>query len=54
MNEQTARIFCQGGTGTILETVQSSEIYSDSKTFVDLKLKHDPQTVLNDWKLFIQ
>ena len=54
MNELTVSIFCHGGSGTILDTVQNSKIFSDSKTFVDLKLKHDPQLVINEWKQLIQ
>ena len=45
----TKKIYCEGGTGTILDTVQLMGIYQDSKTFVDMKLINDPDTVLENW-----
>eukprot|EP01125_Pyxidicula_operculata_P017615 TRINITY_DN6189_c0_g1_i1.p1 TRINITY_DN6189_c0_g1~~TRINITY_DN6189_c0_g1_i1.p1 ORF type:complete len:562 (-),score=130.10 TRINITY_DN6189_c0_g1_i1:147-1832(-) len=39
-------VFC---TGEILETVQSGNIFSDSKTFVDMPLKYDPSEVIQNF-----
>ena len=46
----TRRIFCEGGPGSILDTVQHAEIFPDSKTFVDMKLNFDPGVVLQSWQ----
>ena len=46
----TRRIFCEGGPGSILDTVQQAEIFPDCKTFVDMKLNFDPGEVLQSWQ----
>ena len=46
----TRRIFCEGGPGSILDTVQQAEIFPDCKTFVDMKLNFDPCEVLQSWQ----
>ncbi|CAL7933083.1 unnamed protein product [Xylocopa violacea] len=44
-----SNIYC---TGELLKTIQLSGIYKDSKTFVDLHQKHDPDvTISNFYKL---
>lgn len=45
-----SEIFCYG---ELLDTVQMSKIFTDSKTFVDMKLKQTPEKTLelfNKWK----
>nr|CDJ94140.1 Glycoside hydrolase domain containing protein [Haemonchus contortus] len=41
------KIFCEG---SLLDTVQRSNIYSDCKHFVDMSLKHDAETTLVRWE----
>ena len=38
-------IYCDGGPGSILHTVQMAKLFPDSKKFVDMKMKHDPAIV---------
>ena len=47
-------IYCIGGSGTLLHTVQMSRLYNDSKTFVDKPLKHGPNQTLANFRLFMQ
>ncbi|KAI4456204.1 trehalase [Holotrichia oblita] len=42
-----SEIYCQGD---LLRTVQMSQIFNDSKTFVDMSLKRPPAAVLNIFK----
>lgn len=39
-------VYCQG---RLLDTVQRARIYKDSKTFVDMKMKHPPEKVLKNF-----
>ncbi|VDO23612.1 unnamed protein product [Haemonchus placei] len=41
------KIFCEG---SLLDTVQRSNIFSDCKHFVDMSLKHDAETTLVRWE----
>jgi len=45
-------IYCEGGEGSILYAVQMSNICNDSKTFVDMKMKFDPEIVISNWEKF--
>ena len=47
-------IYCIGGPGTLLHTVQMSRLYNDSKTFVDKPLKHGPNQTLANFQLFMK
>ena len=47
-------IYCIGGPGTILHTVQMSKVYNDSKTFVDKPLKHDPTQTMENFRVFMR
>ena len=47
-------IYCIGGSGTLLHTVQMSNIYKDSKEFVDKPMKHDENTTLNSFKTLMK
>ena len=47
-------IYCIGGPGTLLHAVQMSNIYNDSKEFVDKPMKHDENTTLNSFKTFMK
>ena len=38
-------IYCDGGPGSVLHTVQMAKLFPDSKTFVDMKMKHEPAAV---------
>ena len=49
-----SQIYCVGGPGTLLHTVQMARIYNDSKTFVDKPLKHGPNQTLDNFKSFMQ
>ena len=49
-----SKIYCVGGPGTLLHTVQMARIYNDSKTFVDKPLKHGPNQTLDNFKFFMQ
>eukprot|EP00928_Gymnodinium_smaydae_P048388 TRINITY_DN32344_c0_g1_i1.p1 TRINITY_DN32344_c0_g1~~TRINITY_DN32344_c0_g1_i1.p1 ORF type:complete len:708 (+),score=151.23 TRINITY_DN32344_c0_g1_i1:75-2126(+) len=40
---RAARVYCEG---PLLDAVQKARIFSDSKTFVDMPLKEDPEVVL--------
>nr|ACP28173.1 soluble trehalase [Locusta migratoria manilensis] len=42
-----SQIYCQG---SLLDTVQKSKIYSDDKTFVDMKQKKSSQEILSDFQ----
>eukprot|EP00475_Leptophrys_vorax_P021259 TRINITY_DN28975_c0_g2_i1.p1 TRINITY_DN28975_c0_g2~~TRINITY_DN28975_c0_g2_i1.p1 ORF type:complete len:717 (-),score=185.43 TRINITY_DN28975_c0_g2_i1:181-2331(-) len=42
----TCEIFC---TGEILQTIQLSTLFSDTKNFVDMPLKFDPAQVWQNW-----
>jgi len=41
-------VYCEGD---ILRTIQQSGIYTDSKTFVDMPMKSDPQVIIEAFKL---
>ena len=43
-------VYCLGGPGTILHSVQLAHLFNDSKTFVDLPLLTTHQTALEDFK----
>ena len=47
-------IYCIGGPGTLLHAVQMSNIYNDSKEFVDKPMKHDENTTLNSFETFMK
>ena len=47
-------IYCIGGPGTILHTVQMENVYNDSKTFVDKPLKHDPTQTIENFRVFMR
>ena len=47
-------IYCIGGPGTLLHTVQMSNIYKDSKEFVDKPMKHDENTTLNSFRTLMK
>ena len=47
-------IYCIGGPGTLLHTVQMSNIYNDSKEFVDKPMKHDENTTLNSFRTLMK
>lgn len=40
-------IYCYGN---LLHTIQMARIFNDSKTFVDLKMRHDQNVVLKDFE----
>jgi alpha,alpha-trehalase len=40
-------VYCDG---EILKAIQDSAIYADSKTFVDMPMKHDPEVILENFK----
>lgn len=44
-------IFC---TGPLLHLIQMSKIFADSKTFVDMKMLHSPDEVLENWDTFME
>ncbi|KAK9885435.1 hypothetical protein WA026_010933 [Henosepilachna vigintioctopunctata] len=44
-------IFC---TGPVLHLIQMSKIFADSKTFVDMKMLHSPEEVLENWDNFME
>ena len=44
-------VFCHG---PLLDMVQRSGIYKDSKTFVDMYMMEDPDTVLREFHLMLQ
>ena len=46
-------LYCDGGPGSLLHTVQMGNIFSDSKTFVDMKLNFEPEVVLGNWDKFM-
>lgn len=47
-------IYCIGGVGTLLHTVQMSKLYNDSKTFVDKPLKNEPNHTLRNFEVFMK
>ena len=47
-------IYCHGGPGTILHTVQMSKLYNDSKTFVDKPLKYEPNQTIENFEFFMR
>ena len=47
-------IYCIGGPGTLLHTVQMSKIYNDSKELVDKPMKHDENTTLNNFRTLMK
>ena len=49
-----SEIYCKGGEGTLLHTVQLARIYNDSKTFVDQPIKASPSNVLNNFEKLMQ
>lgn len=44
------QIYC---SGSLLEQVQNSRLFGDCKHFVDMPLKRDPESILEDWKLLL-
>ena len=44
-------IFCHG---KLLEAVQMANIFPDSKTFVDMKLKHDGNVIAGNFEKLIR
>lgn len=44
-------VFCRG---SLLHTVQMSRIFKDSKTFVDMKMRHSPQEILDKYQQLMQ
>uniref|UniRef100_A0A914DHT7 Trehalase n=1 Tax=Acrobeloides nanus TaxID=290746 RepID=A0A914DHT7_9BILA len=48
--EMRTEIYC---TGTLLAAVQNSHLFNDCKHFVDMALKHDPETVLKNWESLV-
>ena len=48
------KIYCESGPGTILHQVQMNRIFEDGKTFVDLKLKYEPEIVLDKFKELLE
>lgn len=44
-------IYCYGD---LLKTVQLAELYNDSKTFVDLKQKGNPEETLNKFETLMK
>lgn len=46
-----SEIYCQGD---LLRTVQMSQIFNDSKTFVDMSLKRPPTEILKMFKDFMK
>ena len=41
-------VYC---TGSLLYSVQMLKIFNDSKTFVDMPMRHAPETILDSWQL---
>ncbi|KAL0271426.1 UNVERIFIED_CONTAM: hypothetical protein PYX00_008531 [Menopon gallinae] len=46
-----SKIYCQGD---LLHTVQMAHLFPDSKTFVDMKLKHPPNQTLYEFNAFME
>lgn len=46
-----SEIFCHG---ELLDKIQMSQIFEDSKHFVDMKLKFTPTIVLENWRKFME
>ena len=51
---RSASIYCDGGPGSILHVVQMAQIFADSKTFVDMKMKRDPAAVRQNFDLMMK
>ena len=49
-----SEIYCIGGDGTILHTVQMARLYNDSKEFVDKPLKTEPNQTLQKFDIFMR
>ena len=49
-----SQIYCVGGNGTLLHTIQMSRLYNDSKTFVDKPLKYEPNHTIRNFELFMK
>ena len=49
-----SEIYCIGGDGTILHTVQMARLYNDSKEFVDKPLKAEPNHTLRKFDTFMR
>ena len=47
------KIYCNGGPGSLLHSVQMENIFTDSKTFVDMKMNLEPEVVLGNWEELI-
>ena len=47
-------IYCIGGPGTILHTIQMARLYNDSKTFVDKPLIHSENQTLKNFEIFMK
>lgn len=46
----SSEIYCYGN---LLHTVQMAQLFGDSKTFVDMKLKFSPEKTLADFEAFM-
>ncbi|XP_055856236.1 trehalase-like [Episyrphus balteatus] len=51
INFPACDVFCHG---ELLDTIQMSHLFKDSKTFVDLKLKHLPNETIKNFKEFMR
>ena len=49
-----SEIYCIGGDGTILHTVQMARLYNDSKEFVDKPLKTEQNYILRKFDTFMR
>lgn len=47
LHSEACQVFCDGD---LLAVIQSSRIYEDSKTFVDMPMKFDPSIVIQNFK----
>ncbi|NP_001291906.1 trehalase isoform X1 [Bactrocera dorsalis] len=47
---ETCQIYCHG---PLLHTVQMAQLYQDSKTFVDMKLKNRPEKTMEEFNAFM-
>ena len=46
-------IYCMGNPGSLLHTVQMERIFPDSKTFVDMPMRHTPQLIRENYAKLI-
>ncbi len=47
-------VFCSGGPGSILHTVQMARVFEDSKTFVDRPMKVPKMVVARNFRRMMQ